>query len=632
MYRLTAYISLACFFLLWFGEAIGQNQSIADSLVAEFEKMSAKDTSRLTMLTLIANNQTDPREKLRYADMVLAEAKEQDNVKFLHHAYLNQGQAYRIMGDFDVAIYSLFKALDYAQKSRYRQGIAASNTALADVYSIIGSHSNSVLYYREALDQLTSRDSTLRATILLNLGDEYYMSHRFDSALACFEESRYIYQQLGNDPSGLAYNLGNIGLVQAELDDLPQAEKNVRESIRILERLEDHYGRAIFLTYMSEIYQRKGLLKAAKAFADSSMSISKRFGLKAEVRDNSLRLADIYAMNADYESAYRYHQEYVAVKDSISNDEIYGRIENLESAFELARKQAEVDLLKARQKNQQIIVVTAIIVALVLTILALVIYMYYRSKSRINRVLEEQKRTLESLNETKTKFLSIISHDLRGPINSFHGISGLIKHYVNARETNQLLEVADDIDNSVYRLSDLLDNLLTWAMQQQGHFPHVPEKLNLKEMADEIVGTMGNMAVGKGINLNSGIGDGIFLWVDRNTTMTILRNLVNNALKFTEPGGHITISARENEAFAEITIADNGVGIPKEKLQKLFRLQDKKSTYGTAGEKGLGLGLLLVYEFIEMNKGLITVESQEGKGSTFTIQLPLFGVRKHVEV
>ncbi|MEQ9305686.1 MAG: HAMP domain-containing sensor histidine kinase, partial [Marinoscillum sp.] len=239
-------------------------------------------------------------------------------------------------------------------------------------------------------------------------------------------------------------------------------------------------------------------------------------------------------------------------------------------------------------------------------------------------VLENQKKALETLNQTKDRFFSIISHDLRGPINSFHGVSNLIKYFVESKNPEELLEVADDIDQSVDRLTNLLDNLLSWAMQQQGHFPNVPEKLNLNEMSQELVETLDNMARGKQIELDARIDEQIYLWADRNTTMTILRNLVNNGLKFTEPGGKVGLTAVQDGSYAIINIYDTGVGMPKDKLKKLWRLQEEKSTYGTAGERGLGLGLQLVYEFIEMNHGKVEVESTEQIGTTFTVWLPLF--------
>lgn len=618
--RYPAYFMLMIFQL----SASAQSQTLADSLITVYSNTSNDDPKSLRLLTQIVNNQTDPQLKLRYVDTLLSAAMKEKSLRYLHHAYLNEGQAYRIMGDFDIAIYSLFKALDYAERDKYQRGIAAANTALADVYSILGDHENSVMYYNKALSQISTGDSLLLATILLNLGDEYYMSANYDSALACFDQSREIYERIGSDRSGLAYNLGNIGLVKAEQGNLTDAEDYVRRAIAELARLEDHYGIAIFLSYMAEIYQKQGLLNEARSLADSSMSISQRYQLKAEVRDNSQRLADIYAMNADYETAYKYHQQYVALKDSISNDQIYNRIDNLENAFELAKKQSELNLLRIQQRNQRFIIVAAILVAVIISILALIIFRYYRAKSKINQILEDQKRSLESLNETKDKFFSIISHDLRGPISSFHGVSSMIKYFVDKGQTKSLLAMADDIDESVDRLSGLLDNLLSWAMQQQGHLPNVPEKHDLKALISETVETFRNMSQGKGITLSTEVEDGVALWTDKNATMTILRNLINNALKFTPPGGQVSISGHEEKGQVSIRITDTGVGIAEKKLKKIFRLEDKKSTYGTAGEKGLGLGLQLVYEFVEMVGGQISATSREHEGTTFEVKLPIF--------
>ncbi|MEQ9023456.1 MAG: HAMP domain-containing sensor histidine kinase, partial [Pseudomonadales bacterium] len=206
-------------------------------------------------------------------------------------------------------------------------------------------------------------------------------------------------------------------------------------------------------------------------------------------------------------------------------------------------------------------------------------------------------------------FFSIISHDLRSPVAGFNGISQMIKMMVQTKQTDQLLEMTEHIDSSVDQLSKLLDNLLNWAMQQQGHVPNVPEKLSLKEMSEDLVKTLSTMAQGKSIELDADVPENLELWCDKNTTMTILRNLVSNALKFTPEGGKVGIRADEDGEMAKIEIYDTGVGMPQDKLKKLFQLQDKKSTYGTSGEKGLGLGLQLVHEFMEMNNGKIEVTS-----------------------
>ena len=195
---------------------------------------------------------------------------------------------------------------------------------------------------------------------------------------------------------------------------------------------------------------------------------------------------------------------------------------------------------------------------------------------------------------------------------------------MNQKTLSNYLEITEHIDQSVEGLASLLDNLLNWAMQQQGEFPYSPEAVELKPLAIELEATFRNMAQSKKVHLSVDIEDNIILLADQNMIATAIRNLANNALKFTSEGDSVVISAKTEESLAHIQIRDTGVGIPKDKLEKLFGIQDKKSTYGTSGEKGLGLGLQLVYEFVGANKGRIEVESEVDKGTTFHLFLPVF--------
>ena len=616
---------LAFFFILCIialSNVLGQDQSVADSLYVVLES-NEDDSATFVILKKIIENETDPEKKRSVANELINLAKESNSLFYQHQGYLFKGQSYRIQGDFDLAVEDLIMALKLAEEIQYTSGVVASTTALADTYSTYGDYFSAIEYYRRSIEIMPEKDHSLRAVTLLNLGDTYYMMESYDSALECFEESKKIYDQLG-DLSGLAYNLGNIGLVQAEQGQIMEAEKNVAASIRQLEQLGDHYGSCIFLGYMSDFYFKRELMDKAYVFADSCLKIGRRYGLKTEIRDNLLRVSNIYAQKKDFESAFSYHKKYALLKDSISNEEVFSRIEDLESAFALSEKQAEVDLLKAQKKNQQAVIVTATAIVFAFAVMVIVIFIYYRNKIRINRVLKRQKVSLERLNETKDKFFSIISHDLRGPVNSLFGVSQLIRHFVKAKDTDKLLEMANHMETTVERLSSLLDNLLNWAMQQRGHFPNIPEKVELKEMVDEIMTMFSNMASGKQVEVQSNIKQPIHLWVDKNSTHTIIRNLLNNAIKFTEKGGKVEVMVEQKGLFVDVLIKDSGIGIANEKLKKLFSLSDSKSSYGTAGEKGLGVGLSIVKEFVDMNNAKISVESALKKGTTFTVTFPLF--------
>ena len=185
--------------------------------------------------------------------------------------------------------------------------------------------------------------------------------------------------------------------------------------------------------------------------------------------------------------------------------------------------------------------------------------------------------------------------------------------------------MVNKMSESVDRLTKLLDTLLNWALQQRGHFPYVPERIGLDDLMEDVIDMFRDTAVSKNIKLEYAKEETHQLLVDRNTASTILRNLVNNAIKFTRFGGHVKISSSKDESgkFCKITVIDNGVGMDQDKIEGLFNLDETKSTKGTSGETGLGLGLQLVYEFVQLNKGKLEVKSKPDEGTTFTVYLPL---------
>ncbi|MEM6830132.1 MAG: ATP-binding protein, partial [Bacteroidota bacterium] len=427
-------------------------------------------------------------------------------------------------------------------------------------------------------------------------------------------------------------------LVKWKTGNILKAIDDLYVAIKMLKPRGDEYGMADFYNQLGTIYYEQGDLKKAAQNLGIGVKMAKAVDLKEQVRDASRMLSNIYRDQNQTDTAYHYLHQYLAMRDSIASEEIARELANQRADFEIGLKQAEVDVLEAKRKNQRIVIWSMIGFASILLFLILLVYRFYQSKTRTNKILREQgsllksqKEELERLNGTKDKFFSIISHDLRGPVNSFMGVSRMIRHFVKSKNTDQLIGIADEMETSVSRLSNLLDNLLNWAMQQQGHFPNVPEKVRVTQVINGVMDTFSNMAAGKHIALTSNVEDDVEVWADSNMVQTIVRNLVNNALKFTPEEGTVALHSFIRENQAVIKISDTGVGIPKEKLDRLFRLYEKKSTYGTTGEKGLGLGLQLVHEFLDLNKGRIHVESVEGQGTTFTIFLPLFEAERVAE-
>ncbi|HXA02974.1 MAG TPA: ATP-binding protein, partial [Cytophagaceae bacterium] len=243
----------------------------------------------------------------------------------------------------------------------------------------------------------------------------------------------------------------------------------------------------------------------------------------------------------------------------------------------------------------------------------------FRFIRRYIKAEQKLKSDLEDLNKNKNRFFSIISHDLRGPVNNILTLSDLIQKETSEEEKNKLNVM---IDVSIKKVNGLLTNLLKWASIQMNTIEIIPQLLSATTLVDENFVILSEMARNKKIDLINEVKPDKTIWADREMTNTVLRNLISNAIKFTKTGGQITIFAAEREHTTEIFVKDNGIGISKEVMNNLFKKDIKKSTIGTANEVGSGLGLLICKEFVEKNGGSISVESEINKGTIFKISLP----------
>ncbi|WP_158285141.1 sensor histidine kinase [Arenibacter aquaticus] len=240
-----------------------------------------------------------------------------------------------------------------------------------------------------------------------------------------------------------------------------------------------------------------------------------------------------------------------------------------------------------------------------------------------NVIIEQDKRKLQALNQTQNKLFSIIAHDLRSPFINILGLSDLLLDNVKDTDNPESEKYTDLINSTAKNTLNLLDNLLNWAKSQTGELGFNPEKITLSEVIDEIIGLKRSQAKAKNIALQHSPTTDIELFTDKNILATILRNLIANAIKFTDYGGQIEVVATTHGQQVEICVIDNGVGMTDETIRKIFDLSANVTSRGTANENGSGLGLVLCKEFVEKLDGHLWVESEIGKGSNFKFTLPL---------
>ena len=239
------------------------------------------------------------------------------------------------------------------------------------------------------------------------------------------------------------------------------------------------------------------------------------------------------------------------------------------------------------------------------------------------KALKESEQRLHELNATKDKFFSIIAHDLRAPFNSLIGFSEILVKEIQNKNFDNVDEYANIIHDISNQSFSLLNNLLDWSMNQTGKFTFNPEKICITKLSNNLIDYFNNLALHKNITITSIIKPDLEVFADRNMLTTIVRNLISNAIKYTSKGGEIEVLGTADINETKVSIMDTGIGIEAEDLEKLFKIEETISTRGTDNEKGTGLGLILCKDFIEKHNGKIWVESEVGKGSTFSFTIPL---------
>ncbi len=241
---------------------------------------------------------------------------------------------------------------------------------------------------------------------------------------------------------------------------------------------------------------------------------------------------------------------------------------------------------------------------------------------KTGQTLKENQYRLEQLNVDKDRFISILGHDLKNPFNSLLGLSEVLTEDISKLDLDEIETLASQIHTTAHKINSLLEDILKWAGAQQGKIPFKPQISSTREICMDIIDFLSPNANAKNITINYSAPDQINIFADIDMIKTVLRNLVSNAIKFTNSSGIININAEQNSKNVTIAVSDNGIGIEPDELKKLFDISEVLTTKGTAGETGTGLGLLLCKEFVVKHGGKIWVESELGKGSTFYFTIP----------
>jgi len=500
----------------------------------------------------------------------------------------NIGVVFKELGHYEIAINHLNLSQAISDKINDVNGIAYCNDELGDVYLGMKDFIQSEKYLRSALAHARiQKISVLIPRIQSHLADLYYEMNDWDKSVIYYDSVYAIHKELGN-PYGIA-----------------QCELGKGKVLLKLERFSEAAG----------LFERT--LKSAQELGARNLEIA-----------SYRALADLSELNGDYKKAVVYFKNFTVLRDSLFSQKMMGNLFQDQLRFETEIKDSEIAALsqaKAKQdsaiRRQEFIRNILVVVVALAGILLFTIYRSGQRRKRINKLLLEHQEEikqrsieLEQLNQVKDKFFSIISHDLRSPMNALLGILNLLEN--KQLKPEEFTQLTKELRIQFNHTKTLIGNLLDWALLQMDKLKIVPEKINLRTMVEDNFKMLNSLHL-KETNLVNQIQEGSVALADMNMINLIFRNLILNGIKFTENGGQITVSAKDDGSEYTVAIADNGVGISEDIQKILFEKTTGYSSRGTANEKGTGLGLILCKEFVEKNGGKIWLKSEPGKGSTF---------------
>ena len=398
---------------------------------------------------------------------------------------------------------------------------------------------------------------------------------------------------------------------------------------------------------IAEAYIDQNKMSEALRILLKNIETTKKYSYQEPQARSYQLLSKLYTRQGNTSSALDYLQRYGALHDSIYNERNTMKLATFQSQFELDLKQAQIELLtKDKQLNkeeisrQRIQLYATIGGFVAILLIAALLYYVNRRINQTNNLLEAQKEILAlknrevelkskelenqadqlaRLNATKDKLFSIIGHDFRSPLNSLKGILELVENRNLSQQ--EFASVAATLKSNLDAVSTNLENLLQWSLTQLKGIQTNPVKINLPVLVEEHISLFGELARAKNILLENEISESLFAFADEDHARLVLRNLINNAIKFTRPGGVVRISSQNESPFVKILVSDTGVGIESTQLRNLLINENLPSREGTSREKGVGIGLILCREFVENNGGRLSVVSEPGKGSVFMFTL-----------
>lgn len=562
----------------------------------------------------------------------------------------NIGIVYKDLSDYQNALYYHLKALKISEEKGFIDSTSKTLNNLSLIYLAQQNYSKALECIQEAIDLSNKLGKTENLAAQQNtMGQIYEVQKEYKKAQACYKGALLINEK-NKSNYGITINLYNIGNTEYFLKNYNSSLDYFRRSLILSEKINDQIGVLLANKSIGLIYKNLDQYNIALTYYKKSIDLANELNLNAERLDIYSNYSELYKAIGKFNKSLNYLEKFIALKDSIYTDNSSKQIAEMQTKYESEKKEKENELLRKNSEIQNLAIAkqtnlinSFIVLSLLVILFVIILYSRFKIKKQANETLSQKNNLIEKqkeqlvlnnneltqqhdqlklLNATKDKFFKIISHDLKAPFSSILGFSELLNSDYYLLDEPERIEMIGEIDRSSKFAYELLINLLTWARTQTGEIKISKEPIVLKELVETCAKLYGQSAIAKNIDIVVNIPSNITLTIDKNTSLIFIGNLINNSIKFTPEGGLISINISEEKEFVRVHIADTGVGMLPEVIKNLFKIDENISTPGTNKEKGTGLGLILCKEFAEKNGCEISVISELGKGSEFTVTIP----------
>lgn len=530
---------------------------------------------------------------------------------------------------YSEALNLLIESIDLFKSIKDSVGEASSLNMLAIIYNDQGLHNKALEIYNQIL-LLTSRENYHRlAATFNNIGATYKDLGNLKLCYTNYKKALQLLKDKNEYESESQFN-NNLGGLFIELGNMDSALYYIQLGLQLAIKSNNNHRLSNSYESLGDyLYELKNYELALENYKNA-VDYAQKAGIVYEISSSAKKLSKTYEKMGNYKNAFYFLKINKAMDDSAKQKEIASRVTQLELEKGFQKERALNEAIISRNKLARIIYIVIIIAVLIIACFGL--YHYYQKKKSYgmlkertrqiclqNLEIQSQAEELNNLNTLKDKLFSIISHDLRSPLSSLVSVLDLTKNGDFSKD--EFYGLLNEMHENVGYTANLVENLLKWVETQQKGIKVNPVIFELHEMVQSKILLMRNQLAIKNIEIANHVDKGIEINADKDMIELVIRNLLSNATKYSNDNGLINVYASVEKDKVNILFQDYGVGISPDNIATLFKSK-VFSTRGTKNEKGTGLGLMLCKDFLELNGGTISVESEIGKGSLFSVTLP----------